>query len=203
MPYQSTNQNLFLLLSLLFLFSFIIWISRNYNLNFLTQQISFTTSHPIPHQLFTFHAYIWLHVWDHGQVLRCSIWGCTKKTWRITWCGTFNASNNTGVHLSSTARICLLGLKAPYFQMVPVVDVACDTTMVFDSNLELWPDICSREHHFPKAQIAVLDDTKIQYTCMKRSFLWLFWFGLCSILDQVGFVGIGTCALYVLLWDAF
>lgn len=164
----------------------------------MTQQVSFTTSHPIPHQ---FHAYIQSHVWDHGQVLGCSIWSFTKKTWRATWCCTFNACNDARVHLSSTARICLLGLQAPHIQMVPVVDVAYDTTMVFDSNLELWPYISSREHHLPKAQIADLDDTKIQYTSKKHSFVSLLWFGLCLVLVRVGFVGIGTSDVYVWLRD--
>jgi hypothetical protein len=53
--------------------------------------------------------------------------------------------------------------------MVLAVDVASDTTMVFDSNLEPWPYICSREHHLRKAQIAVLGDTEIQYTSKKST----------------------------------
>jgi aldehyde decarbonylase len=60
-------------------------------------------------------------------------------------------------------------------------------TMVFVSSLELWPYICSREHHFPKAQMAVLVGTKIQYTSKKRSFICrvLLRFGLCFVLVRV------------------
>ncbi|GLT69544.1 hypothetical protein SLA2020_416880 [Shorea laevis] len=48
--------------------------------------------------------------------------------------------------------------------MVPVVDVAGDISMVFDSILEVWLYIYSREHHLPKAQITILGGTKIRYT---------------------------------------
>lgn len=133
----------------------------------MTQQVSFTTSHPIPHQLFTFHAYIWLCLWNNGQVHGCCLWNFTWKTWRVTKSGTSNPSDHIGVHLLSKARICNLGLQAPHFQMVLVVDVAYDI-LVPDHHMDLWKYVCCRGKHLRKAQMAVLGGSKIHYTSKKK-----------------------------------
>lgn len=126
----------------------------------LTLQVSLSASYRIQDKLLTFHAHLWLHLWDDGQVFSCLIWKISYKTWGVPSCGSFDTFSNTTIHIPFTIRICLLSVQTLHIQMVHVFHVACDHIFFYN----VFRYIHSWEESIQQTQCPSVGRTKIQET---------------------------------------
>lgn len=106
----------------------------------MVKQVPLPPSHPIPHQLLTLHAILRLYPWYNGQNFRLITRKFAHKEGRSTWRGASHSSHNSGIHISSTPRIHILGFWTSVIQVVFMVNVASHY-LVHDGYLDLRANI--------------------------------------------------------------
>lgn len=130
---------------------------------YVMKQVPLAASHPIPNQLLTFHAILWLYIRYHGQIYRLSIWKLTPTEGGRTWCGASHSSHNTRIHLSSPPGIRMLGFWTSEIQVVFVVNVARHS-LVHDGHLDLRAHIHCWEECLQTPKTANMGYSQIQHS---------------------------------------